>query len=368
MKHKINISKIMLDNAEINAILQVLKSGQLTQGEKVLEFEELFAKYIGVKYTVAVNSGTAALHCACWAVGLKEGDEVITSPFTFAASANCILMCGAKVIFTDIEEETFNIDPYSIKQKITKNTKAIIPIDLYGQPYKFDETNKIAKENNLTIIEDACQAIGAGYQQLKTGKLGKVGCFSFYATKNLMTGEGGMLVTDDKNIADKARLFRNHGQKERQRYQYLALGFNYRMKETEAVLGIEQLKKIDQLNKMRINNANFLLNNLKNIKGLILPEIIKGNYHVFHQFTIRITKDFKITRDQFIVYLKSKNINCGIYYPQPIHLSPHFKKYGYQKGDFPVAEKISQEVVSIPVHPYLTKKDLDYIVKTIKSI
>lgn len=364
----INISVIKVDNEEKRAIEKVLESGMIVQGQKVAEFEEKFAKFCGSKYAVAVNSGTAALHCACYALGISQGDEVITSPFTFVASANCVLMSGGKVVFADINEETYNISPLEIKKKINSKTKAIIPIDLYGQPYDYEEVKKIADKYGLKIIEDACQAVGAKYHEKKAGTLGDIGCFSFYATKNLMTGEGGMLVTNNEEFAKKAKMFRSHGQEEGKKYQYYDLGYNYRMTDMIAALGIEQLKKVIKLNSVRIQNAQYLLEGLSGIKGLVLPKVKIGNAHVFHQFTIRIMNGFRFTRDELYEYLAKKGIHCGIYYPQPIHLSPHFQKYGHKKGECSIAEKLSGEVISLPIHPYLTKSDLDYMIKVIKAV
>lgn len=368
MKQSIYITKVKIDKIEKRAMERVFDSGMIVQGPKVAEFEKKFAKFCGAKYGVAVNSGTAALHCACYGVGLGPGDEVITTPFTFVASANAILMAGGKVVFADIEDETFNIDPQQIKKKITSKTKAIIPIDLYGHPYDYQSVKKIVKKKKIFIIEDACQAVGAEYQGRKAGTLGDIGCFSFYATKNMMTGEGGMLVTKNIKFAERARMFRHHGQSEKKRYQYFDLGYNYRMTDFVAALGIEQLKKVTKLNQLRIKNARYFLKHLADIKGLILPKTKKRIKHVLHQFTIRVTPDFPLNRDKLVDYLKDKGIFCGIYYPQPLHLHPHFRRLGYKKGDFPVAEKISREVISLPVHPYLTKSELKYMVKAIKSI
>ncbi len=368
MKKQIFVAKVKISQKEKEAILKVLDSGMIAQGPKVVEFEEKFAAFCGVRNGVAVSSGTAALHCALYAINLKPGDEVITVPFTFVATANCILMSGGKIVFTDIDEETFNISPEQIKNKITKKTKAIIAVDLYGQTYDYDAVKKIAKENGLFLIEDASQAVGAEDKGRKAGTLGDIGCFSFYATKNLMTGEGGMVVTNKKEYADRVRMFRHHGQTEDKRYEYLDLGYNYRMTDFVAALGIEQLKKIKKLNILRRKNAQYFMQNLKGIKGLILPKVKKGKRHVFHQFTIRVTPDFKMTRDEFASYLKEKGIFCGIYYPKPLHLHAHFQRLGYKKGDFPVSERMSDEVLSLPVHPYLTQSELKYIVKVIKSI
>jgi len=368
MKRKIFISKIKISQSEKEAVLRVFDSGMVVQGPKVVEFENKFAKFCGAKYAVAANTGTAALHMACYAVGIGSDDEVVTTPFSFVATANCILMSGAKVVFADIDEKTFNLDPKEVKKKLTKKTKAILPVDLYGQVYDYKELKKMTKKKGIFLIEDACQAVGAEGFGRGAGRLGDIGCFSFYATKNIMTGEGGMLVTDNKKFAERARRFRHHGQEEGKRYDYLDLGYNYRMTDFVAALGVEQLKKVRKLNSLRARNAHYFLENLKGIKGLVLPRVIKGRSHVFHQFTIRVTLGFKLSRDSLVNYLGKRNIFCGIYYPRPLHLFPHLRKLGFKKGDFPVAERMVGEVVSLPVHPFLTQAELDYIVRTIKSI
>jgi len=317
---------------------------------------------------VAVNSGTAALHTALYACGIKKGDEVITAPFTFVATANSILMQEAKPVFVDISSDTFNIDPAKIEEKISKKTKAILPVDLYGHIYDVEAVNKIAGKYHLRIIEDACQAHGAEYKGRKAGTLGDIGCFSFYATKNITTGEGGMLVTNNRKYAELSKKLRHHGQSSKTRYRYLGLGFNYRLTDIAAAIGIEQLKKIDNLNKRRINNARILNEGLKNIEGLILPTV-KNNYkHVFHQYTIRVTDNFKISRDKLAKYLKSRGIENAVFYPTPLHLYPHFRKLGYKKGDFPVSEKIGKEVLSLPTHSLVSEKDIKFIIRTIKKI
>ncbi|MCX6759631.1 MAG: DegT/DnrJ/EryC1/StrS family aminotransferase [Candidatus Nealsonbacteria bacterium] len=364
----IKIAQPIIKEEEIRAVEKVLKSGIITQGPMVVEFEKWFANFCGTKYAVAVNSGTAALHCALYATGIKERDEIITTPFTFAATANSIIMQRAKPVFVDILPDTFNIDPTKIEEKITQKTKAILPVDLYGQIYEVEAVNKIAKKYKLKIIEDACQAHGAEFNHRKAGAFGEMGCFSFYATKNMTTCEGGMIVTNSGRYAELARRFRHHGQSEKTHYQYFDLGFNYRMTDIAAAIGIEQLKRIDDFNKKRMRNAQMLTERLKNIKGLITP-IIKKNYkHVFHQYTIRVTNEFKITRDELSQCLKEKGIGNSIFYPKPLHLYPYFRKLGYKKGDFPISEKISKEVLSLPVHPLVSEEDIKFIIKTIKEI
>lgn len=363
----IKITQPIIDQEEIEAVISVMKSGMIAQGPKVAQFEEEFAKYCGTKYAVAFNSGTAALHTGLYALGIRNGDEVITSPFTFVASANVILMQNARVVFADILEEDFNLNPQEVEKKITDKTKAILPIDLYGQVYDYDSMKTIAKKNNLKILEDACQAVGAEYKGVKAGNFGDIGAFSFYATKNLMCGEGGMLTTDDEEVHELAKRFRHHGQSEKTRYEYWDIGYNYRMTDINAAIGLVQLKKIEELNEKRRLNAEMLTQGLAGIKGLILPNVLNDRKHVFHQYTIRITEEFRTSREELIGFLKSNNIGSAIYYPKPLHLHPHFAKMGYKSGDFPVAEKLAKEVISLPVHPNLSDEDIKTVINKIKE-
>jgi len=361
----IPLSKPLIGKEEIAAVVAVLESGMIAQGPRVKELEEKFARYCGTKYAVALNSGTAALHSALYALDIKPGDEVITTPFTFVATANVILMQGAKVIFADIKSDDFNIDPDDVERKITKRTKAIITVDLYGQIYNYGRLKKMAAKNGIKIVEDACQAVGAGWNGKKAGSCGDVAAFSLYATKNITSGEGGVLTTDSEKIMERAKMFRHHGQSETQRYEYVDLGYNYRLTDMAAALAIEQLKKADRLNTARIKNATRLARALRGIKGLIVPVVKKSYRHVFHQFTVKITKDFKTSREDFIDYLRSQGIGCGVYYPKPLHLHSHFRRLGYHAGDFPVSEQMSHEVLSLPVHPLLSSKELSYIIQKI---
>ncbi|EKD28086.1 MAG: hypothetical protein ACD_79C00436G0002 [uncultured bacterium] len=361
----IPISKPIIESEEIEAVNAVLVSGMLAQGPLVRQFEEEFANYCNVKYAVALNSGTAAIHAGLYALGLKEGDEVITSPFTFVASANPVLMLGGKVIFADISEDDFNIDPKEIEKKISTKTRCILPIDLYGQIYKSGEVKMIADTHGLSILEDACQAVGAEQNGKKAGVCADIGAFSLYSTKNIMCGEGGVLITNNEEYSELAKRFRHHGQSEQTRYEYLDVGYNYRMMDLQAAIAIAQLKKVDIFNEKRRLHARQLSHGLEGIRGLILPSIAEGNKHVFHQYTIRITDEFRTDRGQFINYLKEKGIGCGIYYPKPLHMHPHFKKMGYNEGDFPIAEKMSTQVLSLPVHPSLTEEEINFILDMI---
>jgi len=362
------IAKPFIGQEEIDAVAKVMKSGIIAQGSKVRELEEKFAKLCGTKYAIAVNSGTAALHTSLHASGIKEGDEVITTPFTFISTANSILMQGAKPIFVDIDENTFNIDPAKIAEKITGKTKAIIAVDLYGQLCDYDKISKIVEDNNLAIVEDSCQAVSSEYKGKKAGSFGDLGCFSFYATKNITCAEGGMIVTNNEDYYNNAKLFRQHGRSKMTNYEYVGLGYNYRTTDLNAVILLEQLKKLDEITNKRIQNSKNLSKGLSKIKGIKIPIIKKGHKHVFHQYTIKIEDDFKLNREELIEHLSGNGINSAIYYPQPLHLCKHFRDLGYKEGDFPVAEKISKQVLSLPVHPSITKEDTDAIIKAFREI
>src|SRR3989338_6235761 len=364
----IPIAKPFLDDNEIKAVSEVLKSGIIAQGPKVRELEEKFAKFCGTKYAIAVNSGTAALHTSLYVAGIEQGDVVITTPFTFIATANTILMQQAKPVFVDVDEDTFNIDAEKIGENVNEKTKAIVTVDLYGNLCNYDKIGKIAKKNGLIIIEDACQAVNAEQNGKKAGSFGNISAFSFYGTKNITCGEGGMIATNNKEYADNAKLFRQHGRSKITSYEYEGLGYNYRTTDISAAILLGQLKKIDEITKKRIENAEYLSKNLGKIKGVKVPDVKKDGSNVFHQYTIRVLEDFKLNRDELNEYLNKKGIGTGIYYPKPLHLLPHLKKFGYKEGDFPIAEKLSNEVISLPVHPHLAKEQLDYIIKVFNEI
>ncbi|MCD1294916.1 aminotransferase DegT [Methanocella sp. CWC-04] len=358
----IPIAKPLIGEEEINGVMNVMRSGTIAEGPKVKEFEEEFAKYVGVEHAIAVNSGTAALHVALLAKGIGKGDEVITTPFTFIATSNSVLFTGAKPVFADIEENTFNIDPESIKNKITKNTKAIIPVDLYGHVADMKAIMDIAEDHDLAVIEDACQAHGATQNGKMAGSY-DVGCFSFYPTKNMTTSEGGIITANDGKFAEKARMAKSHGSKVR--YYHEMLGFNLRMTDIGAAIGLAQLKKIDVFNEKRMANAKLLNEKLKDVSGIIMPSAMPGCKHVFHQYTIRVTEEYGMSRDDVIKMLNDAGIGTGIYYPLPIHQQPFYKELGYDETH-PVAEKISKEVISLPVHPSVTAEDIDFISERLK--
>jgi perosamine synthetase len=363
----IPISKPMIGEEEINAVLSVLRSGMLVQGKRTQELESRFAEYCGVKHAVALNSGTAAIHAALYALGIKEGDEVITAPFTFVASANPVLMLGAKVVFADIMPDTFTIDPALLEKAVTKRTKAIIPIDLFGLSADYDRIKKIADEHDLFIIEDACQAHGAKFFGKTAGSLGDIACFSFYATKNMMCGEGGMITTDNPDYAELCKRFRHHGQSEQTRYEYYDIGYNYRIMDLTAALALAQLDKLPGFIAARQRNAGLYSEGLAGVPGITLPKTPKGYDHVYNQYTILCDNE-RVMRDKLGAGLKEQGVGTSIYYPKPLHLHRHFAKFGYKAGDFPVSEEFATRVLSLPVGPHLTESDMKTIISTIKMI
>ncbi|HQJ50275.1 MAG TPA: DegT/DnrJ/EryC1/StrS family aminotransferase [Anaerolineae bacterium] len=353
----ISISAPMLGQEEKQAILQVIDSGQLAQGKRVKAFEEAFAAVCGVKHAVATSSGTTALHAAVLAHGIGPGDEVITTPFTFIASANAAVFTGARPVFVDIDERSYNIDPCRIEAAITPRTKAILPVHLFGNPCDMDAIMAIAKKHGLIVIEDACQAHGATVQGRKVGSFG-TGCFSFYPTKNITTAEGGIVTTDDDTIADRLRLIRSHGQRER--YYHESIGYNFRMTEIQAAIGLAQLAKLASFTQARQEHARYLSERLQ---GVVTPTFAPGHEHVFHQYTIRVPD---AGRDALAERLHEKGIGTMIYYPVPVHRQKVYLDMGYN-DHLPVAEQASREVLSLPVHPALTTADLDKIVEGVNS-
>jgi len=355
---EIPISKPMFDDAEKAAVTEVIDSGILAQGPKVLEFEKQFTEYIGVNHAVATSSGTTAIHLALLANGITPGDEVITTPFTFIATATPILFCGAKPVFVDIDPKTFNLDPLKIEAAITEKTKAIMPVHLYGQPAAMDHIMEIAEARELVVIEDACQAHGAAYRSKTVGSFGDCGCFSFYPTKNMTTSEGGMVTTNDSELAERLTLLRNHGQSKR--YDYNMIGYNFRMTDISAAIGIVQLSKVEKHTEKRIENAKKLTEGLEGI--VEVPYIMSDVRHVFHQYTIK-----QNSRDRLKEALAEAGIGSGIYYPKPLHQFPVFHEYVDEGFSAPVSEEISHEVLSLPVHPGVTEEGIEKIINEIKK-
>ena len=354
----INIAKPMIGEEEKQAVLEVLESGILAQGPRVKAFETSFADMCGVAHAIATSSGTTALHTALLAHGIGPGDEVITSPFTFIASANSILYTGARPVFVDIHPQTFNMNPGLIERAITRATKAIMPVHLFGLSCEMDPIIELAEKYSLIIIEDACQSHGATYNGRQVGSFG-TGVFSLYPTKNITSAEGGMITTNDTTFADRCRAIRQHGM--RTPYYYDELGFNFRMTDVHAAIGLAQLLKLEQFNRTRQANASYLSDNLK---GIIPPCVPAGCQHVFHQYTVRVPNG---QRGALKEHLHANGVMSGIYYPRPIHKQTYYlQELGYSLS-LPVAESIAQEVLSMPVHPGLSQADLETIVSVVNS-
>ncbi|WP_407455154.1 DegT/DnrJ/EryC1/StrS family aminotransferase [Methanobrevibacter sp.] len=358
---KVPIAKPIIGEEEIENVVEVLKSGMIAQGPKVEEFEEKYAEWIGAEYGIAVNSGTAALHVALLSCGIGEGDEVITTPFTFIASGNSILYTGAKPVFADIDLDTYTMDPDSIEDLITENTKAILPVQLYGQPADMERINAIAEKHGLIVIEDAAQAHGAKFNGENVGTLGDMSCFSFYPTKNMTTSEGGIITTNDEDLAENAKMFRAHGASIR--YHHDEVGYNFRMTDISAAIGLAQLGKIDEFNDKRIENAAYLNEGLKDVDGVITPQCFDNVKHVYHQYTIRVEKG---NRDDWVDIINECGVGTGIHYPIPLYNQPIYKALGIE-GNCPNAEFAADNVISLPVHPSLTKEDLDRVICAVKT-
>lgn len=365
-KEFIPIAKPVIEEDDVEAVVRVLKSGMLAQGKEVRLFEQEFARYIGVKHAVAVANGTAALDIALKTLGVGPGDEVITTPFTFIATANAVLFQGARPVFADIDPKTYNLDPNEVLEKITNKTKAIIVVHLYGQPADMKAFKEIAEDYKLYLVEDVAQAHGAEFLGRKAGSFGDVAIFSFYPTKNMTTGEGGMITTNNEEIARKARLLRDHGQTSK--YVHEILGWNLRMTNIAASLGRVQLSKLDRLNSIRQKNAKLLTQGLISINGITTPYVDPRVKHVWHQYVIRVEDNYPLTRGQLMEYLREKGIDTAVHYPIPIHHQPLYRKLGYPQDICPNAIEASKKVLSLPVHPSLSESDLDYIVECIRVV
>lgn len=373
-----------IDNDDIEELKRVLKSDWITQGPKIKEFEKAIQKYCNVKYAVAIANGTAALHLAALSIGLKFGDEAITTPNTFVASANCIAYCNAKPVFADIKKDTYNIDPEEIRKKINNKTKAIIPVDFAGQPCDYEIINEIASENNLKVIADAAHSIGAEFKiKQKTYKTGDcnftdLSIFSFHPVKHITTGEGGLITTNNKEIYERLLMLRTHGITKEQKllkkregpwyYEMQILGYNYRITDFQCALGLSQLKKLDSFIKRRREIAKLYSEELKNLNGIITPFEKKNVKHVFHLYVLKLdlSKTSK-TRKEIFENLRKSKVGVQVHYI-PIHLQPFYQeKFGYQLGDFPNSESYYNTTISIPMYPALSNDDIKEIVSRIKK-
>jgi len=360
---------------EIQEVAATLKSGWLTMGPKTIIFEDQIAKYVGAKHAIALNSCTAALHLSLIALGIGGGDEVITSPFTFAATGNVIVQVGAKPVFVDIKRDTYNIDPEKIKEAITPRTKAIIPVHYAGQPCDMEAIMEIAQKHNLYVIEDAAHAIGAEYKGKKIGTFGNTTCFSFYATKNMTTGEGGAITTDNDELADKFKILRLHGISKDAWKRYSATGnwhyeiedcgWKYNMSDIQAALGIPQLQKLDNFVETRRKYAEIYNEEFANVNGIITPYERADVKHVYYLYPILLES---LDRSQFIEKMRERGIGCSVHFI-PLHLHPFYRKrFGFRERDFPNAEWVYEREVSLPLYPKMEENDLRYVIDNIKEI
>jgi perosamine synthetase len=371
MSWKIPLFKIYWDEKDVNLVTEAIKAGaNWAVGPNVAKFEEMIAEYIGAKYCVALNSGTSALHALLLAHGIKKGDEVIVPSFTFIATANAVLLVGAKPVFADIETETFGLDPENVKEKITKRTRAILPMHYGGCPCKIRELEEIAEDHNLLHIEDAAESFGARIGDKKAGTFGDSAILSFCQNKLITTGEGGAVVTDSRETIEKLKLIRSHGRLETSDYfssvevlDYIALGYNFRMSNITAALGISQLEKIDKLIEMRRRNARYLNEELEQVKGITIPAPPENYYQVYQMYSIRVDPE---ERDDMVRHLARKGIMTKVYF-SPVHLTHLYKNELKYTCRLPVTEEISKQILTLPMYPTLTKEEMKYIVEEIKN-
>ena len=356
---QIQLSRPFIGEEEKAAVMEVLDSGMLAQGPRVAAFEAEWAKLCGTRHAIALANGTAALHLALLAHGIGPGDEVITSSFTFVASANSILMTGATPVFAEIDPDTYTVDPDSVAAAITPRTKAIMPVHLYGQLADMERIVPLAREHGLALIEDSAQAVGATAFGKASGSFG-TGCFSLYATKNVMSGEGGMVTTDDDALADQVRLLRHHGQ--RGRYEHVQLGYNFRMTDLHAAIGLVQLGRVEEFTRRRQANADHLSEGITTVKT---PTTRPGYSHVWHQYTVRVPPG--MDRDDARRKLEAAGIGTGVHYPTPAHTMGYMREAA---GEFnlPETEAAAREVFSLPVHPLLSADDVETIIAEVNKL
>ena len=356
-------------------VLKTLNQRWLTNGPALKKFETSFCNFLDSKFSVGVGNGTQALHLAVRSLGIGPGDEVIVPTFTFAATANAVIYCGAKPIFADVDIDTFNILPEEIEKKITKQTKAIIPVHYGGQTCDMKQILRISKKHDLPIIEDCAHALGSTYKNKKAGTLGEIGCFSFYATKVITTAEGGMISTCNRNIYDITKNLRSQAMSvqsnERERnsiwkYDITDLGYNYRLDEIRSSLGISQLIRINKSTSMRIKIAKYYDQKIEPIEGISIPTIKKDRNHIYHLYTIKVNENYCFNRDQLFKKLSDAGIGTSVQY-YPLHLMSYYrKKYSLDKSEFPNANILKDQVLCLPIYPKLTSKQLEYVIKKLK--
>ncbi len=360
----VHIANPILKNGELEGIKEVMDSGMLAQGEVVAKFEEEFADYLDVGFGKATANGTAALDVALKAIGVEEGDEVITSPFSFIASANCVLFQGAEPVFADVKKDTFNLDPEKVKEKITSDTKAILPVHLFGQPAEMNAFMDMAEDHDLYVVEDCAQAHGAEYDGKKVGSIGDIGAFSFYPTKNMTTGEGGIVVSDSEELCERADLVRDHGQSEK--YTHDMLGYNLRMTNLAAAIGRAQLERLDEWNDKRRKNAEMLTAGIEKIDGLTPPAVSDSVKHVFHQYVLKVEDDHPLRREELREKLHENDIGTAVHYPKVIPDQPLYREKGYDGNEFKNARGCAEKVFSLPIHPKVSKEDIEVMLKVME--
>jgi perosamine synthetase len=366
-----------LDEDDIQAVADVLRSDWITTGPKIDEFEQKFAEYVGSKYAVAVSSGTAALHAAVFACGIGPGDEVITTPLTFAASANCVIYQGGKPVFADVNPDTLNINPKEIEKKITDETKAIIAVDYTGLPCDYDEIHRIAGKYDLLLIEDASHAIGAEYKGRKIGSISDLTTFSFHPVKHITTGEGGMIMTDDQQFAEKLRIFRNHGittgARERQEkgawfYEMVDLGYNYRITDFQCALGMGQLAKLDSFLARRREIAGKYNEAFADLPEIITPSIFEDRVSAWHLYVIRLNLDrLAGDRSEIFAAFRAENIGVNVHYI-PVYWHPYYQKLGYERGICANAETAYKRLISLPIFSKMTDEDIEDVVQAVVKV
>jgi perosamine synthetase len=367
-----------IDEADIQAVVDTLRSDWLTTGPKVAEFEEALAAWVGAKHAVAFSSGTAALHGAAFAAGLKTGDQAITSPLTFAATANCILYQGANPVFADVLPDTLNLDPAQAALRVTSRTKAILPVDYSGHPADLDLILELADQHGLVVIEDACHALGAEYRNCRVGSIAHMTVFSFHPVKHLTTGEGGMVTTDNPIFAETLRRFRNHGitsgARERQRdgqshYEMVLLGYNYRLTDVGCALGLQQLTKLEQNLVRRRQIASRYATAFRGMRGLLPPQVRDDVNPAWHLYPIRLELEKLSTdRDQVVRALRAENIGVNVHYI-PVHLHPYYRDhFGYRGGEYPVAENAYRRLISLPMFPGMSDGDIDDVIRSVEKV
>ena len=368
----ISYGRQIIDEDDIQAVIDTLRSPYLTQGPKIAEFEQTIADYVGVKYAVAFCNGTAALHGACYAAEIGEGDEVITSPITFVASANCIRYVGGTVVFADIDAETYNINPTEIRKNITMQTKAIIPVDFAGQPVDIDEIMEIAKEHNLVVIEDGAHSLGATYKGRKVGQTADMTMFSFHPVKPVTTGEGGVIVTNNEEYYKRLLKFRSHGIELTEYatdqggwyYEMTDLGHNYRMTDLQAALGVSQMKKLDGFIKRRQQIAATYTEAFKDVDSIVVPKQLENTASGWHLYMIQLER---ANRKKVFDTMRAANIGVHVHYI-PVYWHPYYRGLGYERGLCPIAESWYEKALTLPIHPLITKEHIEIISNHLKCL